>query len=119
LEASLVYKVSSRTARAIQKNPVSEKNKTKQTNKQTKKQPKKRTEKAEHCKICYGGWGGYVEEGQAGGRFGLTIRKNSQSNPNHQFSIRFARWCWYTPLIPELGWQKQADLLSSRPAWCA
>jgi hypothetical protein len=33
-EASLVYKVSSRTARAIQRNPVS-KNK-KQTNKQTK-----------------------------------------------------------------------------------
>jgi hypothetical protein len=38
-EASLIYKVSSRTARAIQRNPVS-KNKTKQTNKQktTKKE---------------------------------------------------------------------------------
>jgi hypothetical protein len=38
-EASLVYKVSSRTARAIQRNPVSgkTKNKTKQTNKQNKK----------------------------------------------------------------------------------
>ena len=35
-EASLVYRVSSRTARAIQRNPVSEKNKSKQTNKQTK-----------------------------------------------------------------------------------
>jgi hypothetical protein len=35
-EASLVYKVSSRTARAIQRNPVS-----KQTNKQTTKQTKK------------------------------------------------------------------------------
>jgi hypothetical protein len=36
-EASLVYKVSSRTARAIQRNPVSKKqNKTKQTNKQKK-----------------------------------------------------------------------------------
>ena len=43
-EASLVYKESSRTARAIQRNPVSKKkpkskkpkNKTKQTNKQTK-----------------------------------------------------------------------------------
>jgi hypothetical protein len=34
-EASLVYKVSSRTARAIQRNPVSKQNKTKQTNKQT------------------------------------------------------------------------------------
>jgi hypothetical protein len=34
-EASLVYKVSSRTARAIQRNPVS-KNKKQQTNKQTK-----------------------------------------------------------------------------------
>jgi hypothetical protein len=35
-EASLVYKVSSRTARAIQRNPVLKKTKTKQTN---KKQP--------------------------------------------------------------------------------
>jgi hypothetical protein len=34
-EASLIYKVSSRTARAIQRNPVSKNNiKTKQTNKQ-------------------------------------------------------------------------------------
>jgi hypothetical protein len=41
-EASLVYKVSSRTARATQRNPVSKQNKTKQpkpkqTNKQTKR----------------------------------------------------------------------------------
>jgi hypothetical protein len=36
-EASLVYKVSSRTARAIQRNPVS-KNKNKNKNKQTNKQ---------------------------------------------------------------------------------
>jgi hypothetical protein len=36
-EASLVYKVSSRTARAIQRNPVS-----KQTNKQTKTLKKKK-----------------------------------------------------------------------------
>jgi hypothetical protein len=34
-EASLVYKMSSRTARATQRNPVSKKNK--QTNKQNKK----------------------------------------------------------------------------------
>jgi hypothetical protein len=34
-KASLVYKVSSRTARAIQRNPVS-KNQNKQTNKKTK-----------------------------------------------------------------------------------
>jgi hypothetical protein len=39
-EASLVYKVSSRTARATQRNPVS-KNKTTTTNKQTNKQTKK------------------------------------------------------------------------------
>ena len=38
-EASQVYKVSSRTARAIQRNPVS-KNKNKQTNKQTRKKPR-------------------------------------------------------------------------------
>jgi hypothetical protein len=36
-EASLVYKVSSRTARAIQRNPVSKK----QTNKQQQQQQKK------------------------------------------------------------------------------
>jgi hypothetical protein len=41
LEASLVYKVSSRTARAIQRNPVS---KTK-TNKQKKKKKKERAKK--------------------------------------------------------------------------
>jgi ribosomal protein L32 len=48
LEASLVYKVSSRTARATQRNPVS-KNKTKQKTK--KKQQKKRNtlSVADHC----------------------------------------------------------------------
>jgi hypothetical protein len=40
-EASLVYKVSSRTARAIQRNPVSKK----QTNKQKTNQPNKQTKK--------------------------------------------------------------------------
>jgi hypothetical protein len=39
-EASLVYKVSSRTARAIQRNPASKNKKKKQTNKQTKKNKK-------------------------------------------------------------------------------
>jgi hypothetical protein len=42
-EASLVYKVSSRTARATQRNPVSKKTKTK--TKQTKKEIKKRNGK--------------------------------------------------------------------------
>jgi hypothetical protein len=37
-EASLVYKVSSRTARAIQINPVLEKQTSKQTNKQKQQQ---------------------------------------------------------------------------------
>jgi hypothetical protein len=43
-EASLVYRVSSRTARAIQRNPVSiqNKNKNKNKNKKTKKKEKKR-----------------------------------------------------------------------------
>jgi hypothetical protein len=36
-EASLVYKVSSRTARAIQRNPVSKNQKQKNKNKQTNK----------------------------------------------------------------------------------
>jgi hypothetical protein len=39
-KASLVYKVNSRTARAIQKNPVANK----QTNKKTKTKQKKKTE---------------------------------------------------------------------------
>jgi hypothetical protein len=43
-KASLVYKVSSRTARAIQRNPVS-KNKKNKTNKQTKKKPKDKRER--------------------------------------------------------------------------
>jgi hypothetical protein len=43
-EASLVYKVSSRTARATQRNPVS-KNKTKQTNKQKTKTKQKKEKK--------------------------------------------------------------------------
>jgi hypothetical protein len=50
-QASLVYKVSSRTARAIQRNPVS-KNKTKQTNK-TKQNKKKKGGKV----IVVKGWG--------------------------------------------------------------
>jgi hypothetical protein len=49
LEASLVYKVSSRTARAIQTNPVS-KDKTKQN--KTKKQKKKKGRKKER-KTCF------------------------------------------------------------------
>ena len=43
-EASLVYKLSFRTARAIQRNPVL-KNKNKQTNKQKTERKKKRKEK--------------------------------------------------------------------------
>jgi hypothetical protein len=49
-EASLVYKVSSRTARATQRNPVS-KNKTKQNKKQ--KQTKKKMKKTPHMKWVY------------------------------------------------------------------
>ena len=37
LEVSLIYRASSRTAKAIQRNPVSKNQKTKQTNKQTNK----------------------------------------------------------------------------------
>jgi hypothetical protein len=45
-EASLVYKVSSRTARATQRNPVSKNQKEKQTNKNKQKQTNKQnTEK--------------------------------------------------------------------------
>jgi hypothetical protein len=45
-EASLVYKVSSRTARATQRNPVlKNKNKTKQKNQQTNKQKTKTIDK--------------------------------------------------------------------------
>jgi hypothetical protein len=42
-EASLVYKVSSRTARAIQRNPVSKKPKPKQNNKKKNNKSKQTT----------------------------------------------------------------------------
>jgi hypothetical protein len=48
LEARLVYKVSSRTARAIQRNPVSKNKQTTTTNKQTNKKPKW-TQEASWC----------------------------------------------------------------------
>jgi hypothetical protein len=48
-KASLVYKVSSRTARAIQRNPVS-KNKNKNKNKNKKKKNKKQTKKKKQNK---------------------------------------------------------------------
>jgi hypothetical protein len=41
-EASLVYRMSSKTVRATQRNPVSKKKKKKKTNKQTNKQKKKK-----------------------------------------------------------------------------
>ena len=44
-EASLVYKVSSRTARATQRNPVLKQNKTKNKKTKTKKQTKKKKKK--------------------------------------------------------------------------
>ena len=44
-EASLVYKVSSRTARATQRNPVSEKNKETNNKKNNKKTPKNSIQK--------------------------------------------------------------------------
>jgi hypothetical protein len=48
-EASLIYKVSSRTARAIQRNPVSKKQK-KQNKKQNKKNPKNKKKKEKEKK---------------------------------------------------------------------
>jgi hypothetical protein len=54
-KASLVYKVSSRTARATQRNPVSkiskkeEKKKEKETNKQTNKQTKTNQKNQKNC----------------------------------------------------------------------
>jgi hypothetical protein len=48
-EASLVYKVSSRIARAIQRNPVSKK----QTTKQPKKKPKQPKKKTKPSPIYY------------------------------------------------------------------
>jgi hypothetical protein len=52
-EASLVYRVSSRTVRALQRNPVS-KNKNKKTKTKTNKQPKKKRKKKKKRKekIC-------------------------------------------------------------------
>jgi hypothetical protein len=50
-EASLVYKVSSRTAKAIQRNPVSKKQKQKQKQKQNKNKNKKKQKKKESPKL--------------------------------------------------------------------
>jgi hypothetical protein len=49
-EASLVYKVSSRTARAIQRNPVSKKQKTKNKNKNKQQQRQKTTKQKNQLK---------------------------------------------------------------------
>jgi hypothetical protein len=46
-EVSLVYRVSSRTARTTQRNPVSKKNPTNQTNKQKNKTKKKKEKERE------------------------------------------------------------------------
>jgi hypothetical protein len=46
LEASLVYRVSSRTARAIQRNPISKKKKKQKKKTKNKTKQKKKTEKA-------------------------------------------------------------------------
>jgi hypothetical protein len=56
-EASLVYKVSSRTARAIQRNPVLKQNKTKQTktkHKQERKKERKKERKREKTEHFWG-----------------------------------------------------------------
>jgi hypothetical protein len=52
-EASLVYRVSSRTARATQRNPVSNKQTKKQTNKQKTQPNKKKEAQAGHNLICF------------------------------------------------------------------
>jgi hypothetical protein len=50
-EASLVYKVSSRTARAIQRNPVSKKEKTKKKKKKKKRKNKQTNKKSKSNRI--------------------------------------------------------------------
>jgi hypothetical protein len=52
LEASLVYKVSSRTARAIQRNPVSKKTKPNQPNKQKMPKNNNNNKTPNFCKKC-------------------------------------------------------------------
>jgi hypothetical protein len=50
-EASLVYRMSSRTARTKQRNPVSKKTKNKQTNKQKTKTKKNKTQNHKNKKL--------------------------------------------------------------------
>jgi hypothetical protein len=50
-QVSLVYKVNSRTARALQRNPVSKNQPTNQTNKQTNKKKKQQNPKNLSLKI--------------------------------------------------------------------
>jgi predicted nucleotidyltransferase len=53
LEASLVYKVSSRTARATQRNCLKKQNKTKQNNNNKTKQKKKNPKKPKKQKVVF------------------------------------------------------------------
>jgi hypothetical protein len=81
-KASLVYKVSARTAKATQKNPVSKK--PKQTNKQKKN----------HTIAGWWWWQQQLTETVVAHTF----------NP----SIQAGQW-WRMPLIPALGRQRQED----------
>ena len=81
-EASLVYKVSSRTARATQRNPVSKKQKKERKREREKEREGKRKR-------------GKERETERGER--------EQASPSGTWQR------WGMPLIPALGRQRQAD----------
>jgi hypothetical protein len=82
-EASLVYKVSSRTARAIQRNPVSTKQQQQQQQKKKKEKVKeKEKERRKKEKRKYGEHGGVVTIAMSKGRAMMAPSK-SQMIPLH------------------------------------
>jgi hypothetical protein len=78
--------VSSRTARAIQRNPVSEKKKKKQTNKGRKEGRRERERERQKKKK----------------------KKKKEKEKRKRKAGLNAQW-WCTPLIPALGRQRQED----------
>jgi hypothetical protein len=98
-EASLVYRVSSRTARAIQRNSVlkNQKNQpTKQTNKKNKKQKKQKAKRLEapgSLELRWGGGGAggediLVETGVCGGVMGCGIVKGGQGEVDKIWNVK-------------------------------
>jgi hypothetical protein len=99
-KANLVYKVSSRTARATQRNPVPKnKKQNKQTKNQKKQKKKKQKQKNKKQKTKPGSGGSFLSSQHSGGR-GRRISvclQNKNKKPNNKNQRR--------KMKPHLGWE--------------